>query len=88
VHNCGNEPEAIQLQSSHDKDGKFGAKATDTNRFWAGREDLPQGDSESETHVLGGHAGTIDITKMVDVLAVSEPQGTPFWMWIGAAIIV
>jgi hypothetical protein len=76
VHNRGNGPKAFELQSAHDKDSKFAAKATDTNNFWVGRGDMPQGDSESETYVLDGHAGEMYITKTVDVVTVIESLET------------
>jgi hypothetical protein len=76
VHNRGNGLEAFELQSAHDKDSKFGAKVTDTNNFWVGRGDMPQGYNESETYVLGGHAREMYITKTVDVVTVIESRET------------
>jgi hypothetical protein len=76
VHNRGDGPDAFELQSAHDKDSKFGAKAIDTNNFWVGRGDMLQGDNESETYVLGSQSREMYITKTVDVVTVIESRET------------
>ena len=70
MHNRVSGPEAFELQSAYDEDSKIGAKAIDTNNFWVGRGDMPQGDSGSETYVLGGHARRMCVAGAVGVVVV------------------